>query len=173
MTAISFQVSKQSVWKKVLLVVLAFWLSSTLMLDGVVMPSMYTSGMMTEPGFASAGYGLFWIFNRIELVCAALVLTSVLVLRYTRDRWNRPGYLTLLLAGLLFTISLVDTYVLTPYMSALGVHLNLFATDVAPIDQMNLLHLCYWLLDCLKLAASGILLWSYNRLMIPVRGSAE
>lgn len=173
MTAISYQTTRQSVWKTILLVVLAFWLSSVLMLDGFVMPSMYASGMMTEPSFASAGYGLFWMFNRVELLCAALVLTGALVLHYARDRWNRPGYLTLLLASLLLMIVLIDTYALTPHMSALGLHLNLFApSEIAASSQMNQLHLSYWLLDGMKLSASGILLWLYNRALTPV-GKAE
>lgn len=168
MTAIVSQSTRSSMWKTTLFVVLAFWLSSTLMLDGFVMPSMYASGMMTEPGFASAGYGLFWLFNRVELLCAALVLTGVLVMYYARDRWSRPGYLSLLLASLLFAIALIDTYALTPQMSALGLHLNLFVPEVAPPAQMNQLHLSYWFLDCVKLSASGLLLWLYNRAVSPL-----
>jgi len=36
--------------------------------------------MMTQAGFATAGYLIFWNFNRIELLSAALVLTGVLVI---------------------------------------------------------------------------------------------
>ncbi|MBF2025672.1 MAG: DUF4149 domain-containing protein [Oscillatoriales cyanobacterium C42_A2020_001] len=162
MTAISSYNSSDSGWKKVLVLVLAFWLSCSLMLDGLVMPSMYVAGMMTEPGFAAAGYSLFWVFNRVELLCAALVLTSVLVMRYHRHLWSRPGLFTVLLSALLLAIALVDTYALTPQMSALGLQLNWFAPSDTPA-LMNQFHLGYWLLDCLKLAACGMLLWSYNR----------
>jgi hypothetical protein len=53
---------------------LGFWFSSSIILDWVIIPSLYVSGMMTQSGFASAGYLIFWNFNRIELVCAALIL---------------------------------------------------------------------------------------------------
>lgn len=167
MTAISSRDLSSAGWKKVLVLVLAFWLSSSLMLDGLVMPSMYVSGMMTEPGFAAAGYSLFWMFNRVELLCAALVLTSVLILRYRRHLWNRPGQLTVLLSALLLAIALIDTYALTPQMSALGLQLNWFTSSDTPA-LMNQLHLGYWLLDCLKLVTCGMLLWVYNRVATPV-----
>ncbi len=70
-TASSLQDSSSS-WKVILLLTLGFWLSSILMLDGIVMPALYTSGMMTEPNFAIAGYSLkitaagllLWLYNR-------------------------------------------------------------------------------------------------------------
>uniref|UniRef100_A0A832H3Q1 DUF4149 domain-containing protein n=1 Tax=Oscillatoriales cyanobacterium SpSt-402 TaxID=2282168 RepID=A0A832H3Q1_9CYAN len=167
MTALSSHDLNQSGWKKVLILVLAFWLSGSLLLDGLVMPSMYVSGMMTEPGFATAGYSLFWLFNRVELLCAALVFTSVLVLRYTRHPWNRPGQFTVLLSMVLMAIAFIDTYGLTPQMSALGLQLNWFTALETPA-LMNQLHLGYWLLDCLKLLAAGALLWVYNRVSAPV-----
>lgn len=150
-------------WKVILLLTLGFWLSSILMLDGIVMPSLYTSGMMTEPDFAIAGYSLFSLFNRIELLCAGLVFTSVLGLRYGRHPWNRPGLVTILLSLLLLAIALVDTYGFTPQMSALGLNLNWFAESSQPSASMNQLHLSYWLLDGLKITAAGLLLWLYNR----------
>ncbi|EKQ67856.1 hypothetical protein OsccyDRAFT_4149 [Leptolyngbyaceae cyanobacterium JSC-12] len=162
MTVLSSHDLNQSGWKTILVLVLAFWLSSSLLLDGLVMPSMYVSGMMTEPGFATAGYSLFWLFNRVELLCAALIFTSVLVLRYSRHPWNRPGYFTVLASALLMVIALVDTYGLTPQMSALGLQLNWF-TPSEPSTLMNQLHIEYWLLDCLKILIGGALLWRYNR----------
>jgi hypothetical protein len=138
------------------------------MLDGIVMPSLFTSGMMTEPGFAIAGYSLFSLFNRIELLCAGLVFTSVLALRYGRDPWNRPGGLTVLLSVLLLAIVLVDTYGFTPQMSALGLQLNWFTASNQLDAAMNQLHLLYWLLDGLKLTAAGLLIWIYNREARPV-----
>lgn len=158
--------SQQARWQTVLFASLAFWLSGSFLLDGIVMPSMYASGMMTEPGFATAGYSLFWLFNRVELLCAALVLTCVLVLRYSQ-RLNRPGQLTLLLAGLLVAIALIDTYALTPRMSALGLRLNWFTPGYEAPAAMNQLHLGYWLLESLKLTACAGLLWFYNRISTP------
>ncbi|MDX2232460.1 MAG: hypothetical protein NW220_22710 [Leptolyngbyaceae cyanobacterium bins.349] len=167
MTAIFPHPSKQfhnsSSWQTVLVLVLAFWLSSTVLIDGLVMPSLYAGGILTEPGFAPTGYALFWILNRVELLCAALVLTSVLVLRYTRSPLNRPGLGTLLLASLLVAIALIDTYALTPTMSALGLCLNWFSNHADTPAGMDQLHLSYWLLDLVKVAAGGMLLWLHNR----------
>jgi len=57
---------------------LGFWLSGSLILDWVILVCVF--GMMTQAGFATAGYLIFWNFNRIELLSAALVLTGVLVM---------------------------------------------------------------------------------------------
>lgn len=157
-TASSLQDSSSS-WKVILLLTLGFWLSSILMLDGIVMPALYTSGMMTEPNFAIAGYSLFSLFNQIELLCAGLILTSILGLRYGRHPWNRPGWVTVLLSLLLLATALVDTYGFTPQMSALGLQLNWFAKSSQLPASMNQLHLGYWLFDGLKITANGLLLW--------------
>ncbi|MDX2244239.1 MAG: hypothetical protein NW224_26500 [Leptolyngbyaceae cyanobacterium bins.302] len=168
MTAMIPHTSKQSSWQTILVLVLAFWLSGSLLLDGLVMPALYAAGMMAEPGFASAGYSLFWIFNRVELVCAAATLSCVLVLRYARHPWNRPGLVSVGVAGLLFAIALIDTYTLTPSMSALGIHLNWLTDTVEVPAGMDQLHMSYWLLDMVKLLAGGCLLWIYNRAANPV-----
>lgn len=167
MTAIFPSTSKQSGWQKILVFVLTCWLSGSLLLDMLVMPSLYAAGMMTESGFASAGYSLFWIFNRLELVGAAAVLTCILGLRYTRHRWNRPGQFTLVASILLVAIALIDTYGLTPSMSALGLQLNWFTPTETP-SLMDELHLSYWLLDLVKLSGVGMLLWFYNRNTSPI-----
>ncbi|MDX2097134.1 MAG: DUF4149 domain-containing protein, partial [Leptolyngbyaceae cyanobacterium bins.59] len=113
-------VTKSSTWKLLTIIALAFWLSGSVLLGTVVMPSLYVTGMMTQPDFASAGYTLFGIFNRVELVCAALALTGVFVLRSHHDLWHRRGYAGVILASVLLLITLVDTYTLTPQMSAMG-----------------------------------------------------
>jgi len=82
--------------------------------------------MMTQAGFATAGYLIFWNFNRIELLSAALVLTGVLVISNnlrSANNWRRSA---IALSVLLLAISLVDTYFLTPQMCAAGLQLNLF-----------------------------------------------
>ncbi|MDA0266370.1 MAG: hypothetical protein O3A14_05280 [Cyanobacteria bacterium] len=140
----------------------AFWLSSSLLLDLVIMPVMYTSGMMAEPGFAPAGYTLFWTFNRLELVCAALILTGVLALR------RQPGEFDVLNGGsrsrwalgiglLLITLTLICTYGLTPEMGALGVSLDSFAEANATPAAMDWLHGAYWAVEILKLSGLGLL----------------
>jgi hypothetical protein len=154
-------------WESILLAVAAFWLSSSLLLDFLLMPTLYESGMMTAPDFAAAGYSIFWLFNRVELLCGAVILSGLLVLRQqrgstgvvisgSRSRW------ALMLGGLLLVIALAYTYVLTPQMGALGIHLSNPAVDPLPaaVGQsvpagMGLLHGLYWALEALKLFAIG------------------
>jgi hypothetical protein len=129
---------------------------------------MFASGMMGEPGFATAGYSLFWVFNRVELVCAGVILTSVLSLRYNRHPWNRPGLVPILLSGLLLIITCLDTYAFTPAMSSLGLRLDWFSPLSALPDGMGPLHIGYWLLELLKVGAIGWLIWLHNRAAAPV-----
>ena len=154
MTAISNLEFKRPIWQTAIILTLGFWLSASLVLDWVIMPSLYLSGMMTQAGFATAGYTMFWNFNRIELLSAGLILTGVLAMSKTHS-W-RVG--TVVLAVLLLAVSLIDTYFLTPQMSAIGVQLNLFETATTIPATMNLLHGGYWVLEAVKLLAAGTLL---------------
>lgn len=154
-----------SKWRTIVLLALSFWLSGSLLLDLVIMPSMYVTGMMTSPGFATAGYSLFWVFNRIELICAAVALTGILVLQNSptdstaafnlSHRWVLP------LATVLLGVVLVFTYGLAPAMSAIGLQLNWFAPALEVPIQMDQLHSSYWVLELFKLTATGVLLGSY------------
>jgi hypothetical protein len=139
-------------WRKSLVLVLAFWLSSSILLDFVIMPSLFVTGMMSQPDFSTAGYGIFWVFNRLELLCAAFVLTAVLIQPRSEKTSTSSA-----LAGILFAIALVCTYFLSPQMSSLGLNLNLFAPAHVPTG-MNQLHVGYWLLESCKLLAGGWLL---------------
>lgn len=139
-------------WRKSLVLVLAFWISSSILLDFVIMPSLFVTGMMSQPDFSTAGYGIFWVFNRLELLCAAFVLTGVLV----RQQSEKTSA-SIALAGVLFTIAIVCTYFLSPQMSSLGLNLNLFAPAHVPAG-MNQLHVGYWLLESCKLFTAGWLL---------------
>ncbi|PIG90997.1 hypothetical protein [Gloeocapsopsis sp. IPPAS B-1203] len=163
MTVSSIQL-KRSPWQNVAILTLGFWLSSSIILDWVIMPSLYVSGMMTQAGFTTAGYLIFWNYNRIELLAAALVVTSVLVLNKTQfveDNWRRG---TTVLALLLLAVPLLATYVLTPQMSATGVQLNLFESATEVPSTMNLLHAGYWVLEAVKFVAGGTLLfWGIRR----------
>ena len=127
------------------------------------MPSLYVSGMMTQAGFTSAGYLIFWNFNRIELVAAAVVLTSVLALNQTAfvsKNWRRGA---VMLSGLMLAVALINTYFLTPQMCATGVQLDLFENVKVP-TTMNTLHVAYWLLETVKLAMGGTLLgWCFRQ----------
>jgi hypothetical protein len=163
--AVASQVaSRPVIWHKVLIFTLGFWISSSLFLDLVIMPSLYQAGMLDQPGFATAGYGLFGIFNRLELVCAALVMTSVFMQHYLGNT-RKPSHIVFSL--LLLMASLTCTYFLTPQMSALGLQLNLFEPAVVP-TTMNQLHVGYWLIEVFKLSVGGMLLvWNVDQLSKP------
>lgn len=154
MNAISNVEFKRPIWQTAVTLTLGFWLSASIVLDWVIMPSLYLSGMMTQAGFATAGYAIFWNFNRIELLSAGIILTGVLAMTKTHS-WRRG---TVVLAVLLLAVSLVNTYFLTPQMSAIGVQLNLFETATTIPAQMNMLHGGYWVLEAVKLLAGGTLL---------------
>lgn len=148
--------SKLSTWQLIVLVTLLFWMSASLVLDFIIMPGMYAAGMMATPDFATAGYSIFWLFNRVEVMCAALVLTGVFALRHLLlPRQTSAGLIGL--AALLMAIALSVTYGLTPAMGALGLHLNLFEA-VEPVPAtMNLMHSGYFGLELLKLAGGAAL----------------
>jgi hypothetical protein len=162
MTAFSASTFDRPKWQTAIIFALAFWLSASLVLDLVIMPGLYSAGMMTQPGFASAGYSIFWVFNRIELLCAALVLTGALVLYKTQTLF-RPGVIwAIALPLFLLLITLVYTYELTPAISALGLQLDWFTATETPAS-MTKMHEGYGLLELLKLAASAALLSFYYR----------
>ncbi|QLE54846.1 DUF4149 domain-containing protein [Nostoc sp. TCL26-01] len=161
MNAISKVEFKHPSWQTAILFALGFWLSASLVLDWVIMPSLYLSGMMSQAGFTTAGYVIFWVFNRLELLSAAVVLTGVLVWRKTHDHNNINGMISALM---LLAIALLNTYFFTPQMSAVGVNLNLFATASTIPDQMNLLHGGYFFLEVTKLIVGGTLFsWCWRQ----------
>lgn len=139
-------------WHKSLILALAFWMSSSILLDFVIMPSLFAAGVMSQADFATAGYGIFWVFNRLELLSAAFILTATVV----RQR-SEPSSISLMLAGALFAITIACTYFLSPQMSSLGLNLNWFEPAHVPTG-MNQLHAAYWILEAGKLGAIGWLL---------------
>lgn len=161
MNAISNLQLKRSTWQTAIMLTLGFWLSSSLVLDWVIMPSLYLAGMMNEANFATAGYTIFWNFNRLELLSAAVVLTAVLAVGQAKSNRSLGN---IFLSCLLLTVAVVDTYFLTPQMCAVGSHLNLFTASAVP-ETMNLLHGGYFLLEVFKLVAGAMLLnrcWREN-----------
>jgi Domain of unknown function (DUF4149) len=143
---------------KVVALTLAFWLSSSLLLDVVVMPCLYATGMMTMPGFAAAGQQLFGLFNHLELLCAATVLTAMLSRRHTPKLEASLSLGGLGLPLILLTIALAYTYYLTPHMAGQGVNLDyLLKQDTVPVP-MDLMHVSYWLMEVLKFTVGGVLL---------------
>lgn len=164
MTAASSMQLKRPTWQTVVMLALGFWLSGSLLLDWVIMPSLYVSGMMSQPGFTTAGYLIFWNFNRIELLSAALVLTGVLVLGRTQISVSNWRLGAVVLSVLLLSVCLIDTYFFTPRMCAAGLQLNLFESVAEVPAAMNQLHVGYWLLETVKLIAGGTLLsWCFRQ----------
>jgi hypothetical protein len=145
-------------WQNIAIGSLGFWLSGSLILDLVIMPTLWTTGMMEGSGFASASYSIFWIFNRVELVCAAAALSSIWALskvsRVSVDSQRKM----LVGAVMLMAIALSYTFILTPYMSGLGLDLDIFATTKSIPAEMNQMHSIYWVLEASKLAIAGLLL---------------
>ena len=165
MNSLQDRYSKGKNWQTIVMFVLGFWLSSSLVLDAIILPSLYGTGMMSKADFASMGYVVFGIFNRIELLCAALAIVGVLVLHYYPHLTERQDRLSLVLSGVLFAIALIYTYILTPQMSGLGMQLDLFApTSVGMPPEMMAMQLGYWGLEAIKLLAGVTLLrWFYSR----------
>lgn len=149
-------------WRTTLALALSLWLGGTLLLDLVVMPSMFASGMMLEPGFASAGYLLFHNFNCIEVLLAALSLTGLLAWNYSSDLHLLESKTTLIFTVLLFLIPFVYLYGLSPWMSSMSLPLNLFDGTSIPTAMFPLQGF-YWVLESLKLAAIVALLGVCHR----------
>jgi Domain of unknown function (DUF4149) len=163
MNAISGNPSDRINWQTVILFALGFWLSGSLLLDLVIVPGLFATGMMSQAGFASAGYLIFGLFNRIELLCAALVLTGVLVLHNRHHLSGSQQPRAIILSALLLTIAIIYTYVFTPQMSSLGLQLNQFESVTAMSPAMIQMHGGYWGLELLKLLSGAMLLrWCYR-----------
>ncbi len=150
-------------WKTTIALTLSVWLGATLLLDLVVMPTLYLTGMMIEPGFASVGYTLFNIFNRVELVSAAVVLSGLMGWNYSAHLNLLRSKTTAIFAILIFLIPLICLYALTPFMSSLSLNLDLFKGQAIP-DLMFPLQGLYWALESLKLAGIITLLGVCHRI---------
>lgn len=155
--------SQQSRWRTIAMFALGFWLSSSLLIDFVIMPSMSTAGMMSQASFATAGYSMFWTFNRVELLCGALILASLLVLRGNSNLYNYVRRWSILLSLLMVGIAIIYTYIMTPQMSAMALQLNLLEPVSGMPAGMVQMHEGYWLLEAIKLMAGTTLLsWCYQ-----------
>ncbi|MBZ8178721.1 hypothetical protein [Oscillatoria salina] len=163
MNAIPSQGLNKVNWQTIVMFALGFWLSGSLLLDLAVVPSLSAAGMMNQAGFAAAGYTIFGIFNHIELLCAALVMTGALVLHGSHKLSSYREIVCLALAGVLLAIAIIYTYILTPQMSGLALQLNLFAPSTTMSGSMIPLHEAYWGLEVVKLIAGATLLrWCYR-----------
>ena len=162
----SFAAESPQRWQNVVMASLGFWLSGSLILDLVIMPTLWTTGMMESSGFASASYSIFWIFNRVELVCAAVALSSIWA-------WSKESPLSMerkqqLLAGAVMLLAIASSYtfILTPYMSGLGINLDVLETTKSLPAEMNQMHVIYWVLEASKLGIIGLLLSKCDRSVV-------
>ncbi|MEM9540637.1 MAG: DUF4149 domain-containing protein [Cyanobacteria bacterium P01_E01_bin.42] len=155
-------------WQTIVMFVLGFWLSSSVVLDAVILPSLYGTGMMSRGDFATMGYVVFGIFNRVELLCAALAIVGVLILHSYHHLSDRQDRFSLILSGVLFAIALIYTYILTPQMSGLGMQLDLFSpTPNAMPPTMMAMQMGYFGLEAVKLLAGLTLLrWLYSKAVV-------
>ena len=154
---------KRPTWQTIVMFALGFWLSSSLLLDLVIMPGLSAAGMMSQPTSATAGYSIFWIFNRIELLCAAVVLASLLALRGTSNLYRQVRRWSIFLSLLLLAIAIIYTYIMTPQMSALAMQLNLLEPVTRMPEGMMPMLEGYWVLEAIKLAIGITLLgWCYQ-----------
>jgi uncharacterized membrane protein len=142
---------------RLLAFLLAFWLGGSLMLDLLVMPTLYRMGMMQTASFASVGEALFSAFNEFELIFAAIVLSSVLAHRNNEEMEAHHSLGGLGLPILLLGIVMIFRYALTPLMAGLGVQLDWLTVSEMPAS-MNWFHVGYWGLEMVKIAGLGVLL---------------
>ncbi len=163
MEVISSRTSKPISWSTVIMFVLGFWLSGSLIFDCLVVPGMLTTGMMNESGFASAAYVIFGTFNHLELLCAATVLAGCFVYRYGYHLTNQINRQSILAAAILLVISLAYTYIFTPQMSSIGMSLDMFATTETISSSMAVMHIIYWSMEITKLVAATALLRTFYR----------
>lgn len=151
-------------WSGIVMFTLGFWLSASLVLDLVIVPGLFISGMMNQGGFASSGYIIFGLFNRLELVCAAVVLCGFLVFRRQHSLTHLQENRSLLLSGILLFITLIFTYFLTPELSGWGMlSLDLWNGERAMPPLMISLQVVYWVLEVIKIVTGVTLLrWCYR-----------
>ncbi len=153
-------------WPALILFTLGFWLSGSLLLDGVIIPSLYVSGMMMQSDFASAGYVLFEAFNHLELICGACVLTACLALWSSHRLSRQQEWLFLGAGAVLLAIALIYTYALTPLMSGVGLSLDWLTPRTSFPSSMVTMQVGYWGLELVKfIAGFSLVRWCYREMM--------
>lgn len=158
MNTISPRSFKEVNWFTLVMFALGFWLSSSLVLDCLIVPSLFKTGMMSQVGFANLGYAIFESFNHVELLCGSIVLAGCLALGYQQYLNRQQANWSIALGIILLLIPIVYTYILTPQMSGLGLSMNLFEPIQAMPKAMIMMHGGYWLLEAVKLLAATTLL---------------
>lgn len=165
MTALNAWIRKPPSWQAIITLILALWFGGSLMLDFVLMPGMYSLGMMSQPDFPTMGYSAFERFNHLELLFGGLALTGVLVLNRQDHFFGAQTRKAIILSTLLLGIAIAYTYFFTPQMSALGMSLTPLdpLTEFSPL--METMQQGYWVLEVLKLASAWVLLRLCHRQM--------
>ncbi|MEM1367753.1 MAG: hypothetical protein AAGG02_06995 [Cyanobacteria bacterium P01_H01_bin.15] len=161
-----YEISRRSFLNlpSVILITLGFWLSASLVIDVMVLPALATAGMTTSPEFASAGMLIFGIFNRVEMLCAAIILAVSLSLHRLPSPEHTLGTGLLLSAGALFVLPLIYGLGLIPEMVSLSSNLSWFESARPMTSQMFNAHICYWLLEVAKFGLGfGLLGWSLRQ----------
>ncbi|MDJ0897978.1 MAG: hypothetical protein QNJ55_04145 [Xenococcus sp. MO_188.B8] len=150
-------------WSAIIMFALGFWLSSSLVFDCLVIPGLLSSGMMSQDGFASAGYTIFGTFNHVELICAAIILAGSLVWNYSSSLGQLKIDRSIWFAGMLLAIAIIYTYILTPQMSAWGMSLTSSESMERITMPMKTMHIAYWSLEATKLILATSLLSKFYR----------
>ena len=145
-------------WQAMAMFALGFWLSASLVFDCLIIPGLLSAGMMSESGFAGASYLIFGTFNRVELLCAAIVLASTLVLNYRHNLSRLKIDKSLVIGSFLLAIALSYTYIIIPQMSGMGMSLTIFDPKEYLPSSMMEMHVVYWTLEASKLMLGSLLL---------------
>lgn len=150
-------------WPLLVMGSLAMWLTGSLVVDLLVVPSLSATGMMATPAFLSAGHLLFSVFNHMEMLLGAMVLSGCFFLHQQNFFAPSAQRFSHILALVLLAIAMGYTYVLTPAITDLGFDMASFTGTGEMPGAMVPLHGLYWALELLKLTLGLTLLrWCYQ-----------
>lgn len=148
----------------IVMTILGFWLSASVLLDFVVMPVLSTTGMMADSGFIGTGYLLFGVFNHVEVVCAAAILTVFFGFKLEHFFGDRQALNALVIASLLLNITLIYTYLITPQLAGFGLEMTSLDGPATMPQPMLIWQGLYWVLEATKFTLGITLLrWCYQR----------
>ena len=145
-------------WPLLVIGSLGLWLSGSLVVDLLVVPTLSATGMMAQPGFINAGHLLFSVFNHLELFFAAMVVSGCLCLGQQGFFSSQSQRWTGIAAIVLMAIALIYTYGLTPMITGFGFDMASFNSAGEMPTAMVSLHGLYWGLELVKLLTGVSLL---------------
>lgn len=138
-------------WPLLVMGSLGLWLSGSLVVDLLVVPTLSATGMMSQPGFINAGHLLFSVFNHLELLFAAIVVSGCLCLGQQGFFSGRSQRWSGIAAMGLMAIAVIYTYALTPAITDLGFDMASFNSVGDMPAAMLPLHGIYWGLELVKM----------------------